>query len=351
MRNSCTHRFALDACACATAQPSASMSNSAKLAGVEQERVRACLEVREQYRASRRTVLAAGAAIALGAAGSAVGYGSASAQDSSPIMGAPPQRSIMQIGPDLYRVQEGLAYSVFIVTRDGIVATDPMGADAAAWLRAEIDRRFALPVRYVVYSHNHPDHVAGGGAFADTATFVAHERAREGIMRFRVPTPEPQLTFGDQLTLELGGRRVELAYHGPNDGLGSITMLFPHARTLFAVDWLVIGRVGYKSFARYDVEGTIRSLARVEAMDFEVAAPGHGVVGNKAGVATFRRYLETLRDTVLEHVNAGRSLGEIQVLARHSLKGFAHLAQFDAWVDLNIAGIHEQLVRSAGLVD
>ena len=65
---------------------------------------------------------------------------------------------------------------LFFVTPDGIILGDPINPAFATWLKERArPKRFKVPVRYVVYSHSHFDHAAGGAVFADTATFVAHE--------------------------------------------------------------------------------------------------------------------------------------------------------------------------------
>ena len=56
----------------------------------------------------------------------------------------------------------------------GRSAIDPMDANAAAWLRGQIRERFKQPTRYVIYSHDHADHISGGEVLADTAQVVAH---------------------------------------------------------------------------------------------------------------------------------------------------------------------------------
>ena len=62
---------------------------------------------------------------------------------------------------------------------------DPINETFAPWLKSELDTRFpGRPVRYVVYSHSHFDHAAGGAAFADTATFVAHENMLRNMDKF-----------------------------------------------------------------------------------------------------------------------------------------------------------------------
>ena len=105
-------------------------------------------------------------------------------------------RSITKIAGDLYRFQNRAHYSVFLVTPQGILVTDPINPDAAKWLKAELARRFpGVPIRYLAYSHSHADHIAGGEIFADTATVVAHEKAKQRIVAEQVPTATPQLTF------------------------------------------------------------------------------------------------------------------------------------------------------------
>src|SRR2546430_8481665 len=54
----------------------------------------------------------------------------------------------------------------------------PINAEAARWLKDEIRKRFAQPVRYLVYSHDHADHIAGGEVFADTAVVAAPANAK-----------------------------------------------------------------------------------------------------------------------------------------------------------------------------
>jgi glyoxylase-like metal-dependent hydrolase (beta-lactamase superfamily II) len=85
------------------------------------------------------------------------------------------QRQIVQIAGDVYRANNGNWWAVFMVTPEGIILGDPINLQFSTWLKGELDQRFGLPVRYVVYSHSHWDHAEGGAVFADTAVFVAHE--------------------------------------------------------------------------------------------------------------------------------------------------------------------------------
>jgi glyoxylase-like metal-dependent hydrolase (beta-lactamase superfamily II) len=86
-----------------------------------------------------------------------------------------PEREITNVTGDLYRFREVRHVGMFLVTPDGIIVVDPTNPGLAQWLKDELDERFGLPVRYVIYSHAHNDHASGGEVFADTATFLAND--------------------------------------------------------------------------------------------------------------------------------------------------------------------------------
>jgi glyoxylase-like metal-dependent hydrolase (beta-lactamase superfamily II) len=248
-----------------------------------------------------------------------------------------PVREITKLAGEVYRFRNANHYSVFAVTPAGVIATDPINADAARWLRAEITRRFNQPVRYLVYSHDHADHIAGGEVFADTAIVVAHENAKAAIVGERRPTAVPQVTFTDAMTIELGGTVVELSYVGNNHSNNSIMMRFPRERLLFAVDFIPVNSYSFRDFPDAYMPDWIDSLKRVEAMDFDVLVPGHGPLGNKASVTMFREYLQDLRAEVTRHAREGKSLDEIKQLV--TLPKYAAWGPKE-WFPLNIEGMY-----------
>ena len=149
------------------------------------------------------------------------------------------KRQITQISGDLYRFQNNFHFSVFLVTEEGVIATDPINADAAKWLKQEINTQFNQPVKYLIYSHHHADHVSGGEVFAeDGAIVIAHENAPAALATDNVPTAMPMITFSEKMILELGGKKVELSYLGRNHSNNSIVAFFPDEKTLFAVDFV-----------------------------------------------------------------------------------------------------------------
>src|SRR5205823_14799913 len=84
-------------------------------------------------------------------------------------------QEIGKLTGDVYYARMDDYVSAFMVTTDGIILVEPIGAEMATWLKAELARRFNVPVKYVIYSHSHWDHPSGGAAYADTARSTTHE--------------------------------------------------------------------------------------------------------------------------------------------------------------------------------
>jgi glyoxylase-like metal-dependent hydrolase (beta-lactamase superfamily II) len=252
-----------------------------------------------------------------------------------------PKRAITQIAGDLYRFQNNFHYSVFLVTQAGAIVTDPINAEAAAWLKNEIATRFDKQVKYLIHSHDHADHSAGGEVFADTAVVVAHENAKRTIVGEQRPTAVPQVTFSDKMTIELGGKTVELAYLGRSHSDNMIVMRFPEARALYTVDFVSVKRLPYMTLSDAYFPDWIDAVKRVEAMDFDILVPGHGPLGTKADASDHRAYLEDLYGAVLEAARAGQSLEQMQ--KNITLEAYKDWGQYEKWRALNIEGMYRQV--------
>jgi len=252
------------------------------------------------------------------------------------------KRNIIPIAGDLYRFQNNFHFSVFLVTPDGVIATDPFNADAAKWLKAEIKKRFNQPIKYLILSHDHPDHSSGGEVFADTAIVIAHENAKRTIVDEKRPTAVPDITFTDNMTLELGGKKVELTYLGKNHSDNMIVMNFPAEGVLFAVDFIPVKTVAFRTLGDAYIPEWMESLKRVEAMDFDILAPGHGRLGKRSDVGAFRGYMEGLYSGVLAGIRAGKSLDELKTSV--NVPGYEKWFMYGKWKPENVQGMYNQIV-------
>jgi glyoxylase-like metal-dependent hydrolase (beta-lactamase superfamily II) len=142
------------------------------------------------------------------------------------------------LGDGLYAFRYGPYRNIFVVTDEGVIATDPLGPKEAAALRKEIAKITDQPVKYVAYSHSHWDHASGGQILKDEgAQFVAHEKCGENIAE--TPHPDmvpPDITFTDSYFIELGDHALELYWYGPSHDNCMVVMVAKPANILFVVD-------------------------------------------------------------------------------------------------------------------
>jgi glyoxylase-like metal-dependent hydrolase (beta-lactamase superfamily II) len=251
----------------------------------------------------------------------------------------PPVREISKIKDEVYRFRNNNHYSVFAVTPAGIIATDPINAAAATWLKDELKKRWPdRPIKFVVYSHDHADHISGGEVWTDTAVVMAHENAREPILGEKRPTAPPQVTFSERATIELGGTVAELNWVGRNHSNNSVVLRFPKEKVIFAVDFIPVKGVAFRDFPDAYLDEWIESLRKVEAMDFDIIAPGHGPLGTKADVTNFRLYLEDLKAQVLAAARAGKSLEDTKKSV--DLSRYKDWSGYEQMHQLNIEGVY-----------
>ena len=116
---------------------------------------------------------------------------------------------------------------------EGLVVVDATcrSEGTAVWLKGELKKRFKQPVKYVVLSHDHEDHICNLDVFDDTATTVSHVKAREAVVREKRNTSVPDITFDDQLSLWLGGREIKLLHFGPTHSDNLIQVYVPDEKS------------------------------------------------------------------------------------------------------------------------
>ena len=178
---------------------------------------------------------------------------------------------------------DAIANAGFIIGGESVLVFDPGGSLAdGAQLRAAIRALTPLPIRHVVMSHAHPDHVFGAGAFLDDKpAFVGHARlaaalaTRGDYYRERLeavlgagaagPPVLPTLEVKDRLELDLGGRIVRLTAHPLAHTDNDLTLLDAASGTLFCGDLLFVGRVPA-------LDGSV--LGWLQVLDALKASPG-----------------------------------------------------------------------------
>jgi glyoxylase-like metal-dependent hydrolase (beta-lactamase superfamily II) len=253
-----------------------------------------------------------------------------------------PVRELTNVKGDVYRFQNNFHRSVVIITEKGVVVTDPINADAATWLKSEIEKLTNQPITHLVYSHSHGDHASGGSAFGDIPNIFAQMNAPEAI-----DGVEPTLLFGEQMEFGLGGHFFELTYLGKGHGKDLAAMVIRPENVAFVVDAVATKRLFYKDFPGTNVDDWTNQVRKVETLDFEILVGGHGPVGTKSDATNGRIYLEELRAAVLEGLQAGKTVDELA--GSITMDKYKDWISYDDWRELNVRGTARYLLESGAV--
>ena len=223
---------------------------------------------------------------------------------------AQPTFATTKVADNVYMFRYEGHQAMFVVTSEGVIATDPISENrpAAAAYLAEIRKITQAPIRYVIYSHGHADHIAGGKPFKDAgAIFVAHRLAKESLARMNradiVPVDE---TVDDMRTITLGGTEVELLYVGKNHSDNTLVVRLPRERIIFTVDFVPVASVQFSNMPDSYLPDWDESLKRVLALEWDRMIPGHGRIGAKQDVQNLIGYMQDLSAEVKKAADAGK---------------------------------------------
>jgi glyoxylase-like metal-dependent hydrolase (beta-lactamase superfamily II) len=237
---------------------------------------------------------------------------------------------------NVYVFRYGGHQSMFVVTPAGVIATDPISygrPQAAKTYIDEIRKVTDAPIRYLIYSHHHYDHIAGGKPFKDAgATIVAHRRAKERLTELNgLDVVIPDEVVDKQRTIELGGTTLQLVDTGRNHSDSSLVMFLPKEKIIFAVDFNSLGAVPSRLAVNdsYPIEWE-ESLKRTLALDWERQIPGHpgpgGRLGTKKDMEQQLAFMTDLSGEVKKASDAGKCFDpatkEVRLPQHATLQGY-----------------------------
>jgi glyoxylase-like metal-dependent hydrolase (beta-lactamase superfamily II) len=223
---------------------------------------------------------------------------------------------VEEIRGGLYWVSDGTYNAMFMVTDEGVVAIDAPPSIGDNYLKA-IAEVTDMPIRYVIYSHSHLDHIgAAASIFPDNATYIAHEKVAEELQKaheelqaltaggnnnsqfppMQLP-PIPTETFAQNYTLQVSNQTLELNYHGNNHEEGNIFIYAPAQKTLMLVDIIYPGWIPYVYLAlAEDVFGYVHAHDIIlNNYDFDTFVGGHVTrLGTREDVQIQREFITDL---------------------------------------------------------
>ena len=222
--------------------------------------------------------------------------------------------------------EDAIANIGFIVGHDAVAVIDPGGSliDGQR-LRATIRQTTQLPIKYVVMSHVHPDHIFGAPAFQDDKPqFVGHARlprtlalradfySKRLVDTLGKPRAggavAPTMLVQDHAEIDLGGRVLTLTAHGTAHTDCDLSVMDRSSGTLLPADLLFVQRVPSLDGS---LRGWLKELAALKTLPARLAVPGHGPTSVKwpSGASDLERYLGVLLRETQRAISKGTDLG------------------------------------------
>jgi len=253
---------------------------------------------------------------------------------------------VRELAPNIYAYIQAKASwfwnnAGFIVGSDYVVVIDSLATvGLTERFRDEIRKVTDKPVRYLINTHHHGDHIWGDHVFAG-ATIISHSYCRLEAMETDMMDPAilnsvftefdfrgiavtpADITFDRRLTLYMDGREIRLLHLGPGHTVDDVMVHLPGEGVIFVGDLIFLystplGMEG--SFA-----GWLENLCALENMGASTYVPGHGPVCAKEGLNLCREYLLLVRDEAKKRFDRGMTVDE-------AARGFP-LGQFKHWPD------------------
>lgn len=233
-----------------------------------------------------------------------------------------------QVAPDLYfNYDFSGSNSAVLITDEGVLVVDTgMHPDDAERVLGEIRKYTDAPIRYVINSQFHGDHYMGNVVFQrEGATFIAHKDTQKIIEeRFQsevetrsfadrgqdpaeVVLVLPDILFESRMTLELGGRTVELIYLGAGQNEGDTLIYFPHARALHT-GGVFHNRSWANTSYTPSFDGWLTVLREMKSIDADTYLPPHGALATGDDLDAFIQFIDELNSGVRAAVDDGMPL-------------------------------------------
>jgi len=237
------------------------------------------------------------------------------------------------------------------VTPDGLIVVDDKFASQAAEVFAQVKKLSPLPVKYVLNTHHHGDHVSGNAYVRDTlgVNIIAHRNIRENFLRIK-QAGEPNITFANEAAVHLGGVEVQLHWFGRGHTNGDTVIYFADLKTIHAGDLVidampVIDYPGGGSAIEF-----ISTIDKLLTLDFDTMIPGHGRLMTKDEVRAYRARFQAMNERMRALIRKGVTKDQMKTLdqARAQLKladlGWDNSVSTTTWFG-NFASYYDELAR------
>ena len=210
--------------------------------------------------------------------------------------------AVKSVGGGVYVMSDNGWQSAFLVTSEGVIVFDAPASYGKS-IPSAIAKVTNQPIKYLVYSHAHKDHIGGAGGFKNIPgiKIVALDTVADFLSEMNDPDRlVPNLTFKTEKTIKLGDKTVELTRHDYHSNEGDLFIYVPQAKFLMAVDCVT---PGYAPFSGFDITTNfheyLKMFDQLLAYDFNTFVGGHlTAIGTKQDVLITKEFTLDVYNTV-----------------------------------------------------
>ncbi len=255
---------------------------------------------------------------------------------------APLPFKVNKIADDLYDLEQAGNGNVAIyLTDDGVILVDDKFEQNYDEIMDNVRKLSSKPVKYVMNTHQHGDHTGSNvKMIANGAQIVIQRNARANMVKGK-QAGLPQVTFGDQAQVFLGGKEVDAYYNGRGHTNGDVVIYFPALKAVHTGDLFTTsaGAGTVAPILDYNNGGSAaewtRTLDGVLKLDFDTVIPGHGALTNRAELEKFRAGFASMQARVRDMSRQSKSRDEI-----------ARMLQMDfGWGAMNLNGVDRMIAE------
>ena len=210
--------------------------------------------------------------------------------------------AVKDIGNGMYVISDNGWQSAWLVTNDGVIVFDAPET-FGKYIPAEVAKVTNKPIKMLIHSHQHRDHIGGSPAFKDIKGLQIV--ATDSVARFLKEQNDPErlipnVTFGSEKTIKMGSKTVQLTRHFYHSQEGDLFIYVPEAKFLMAIDCVT---PGYAPFMGFDLTTNFGEYLKVFdqllAYKFDTFVGGHLTnIGNRADVETAKEFAFDVYHTV-----------------------------------------------------
>ncbi|MEN3332197.1 MAG: hypothetical protein V7641_1562 [Blastocatellia bacterium] len=237
---------------------------------------------------------------------------------------------ISKVGGNVYLLKGAGGNIGFSVGDDGIVMVDDQFAPLADKIKAALHTITDKPLRFVINTHYHFDHIDGNASFQREAPVIAHDNVRKRLESGGAPgnlgsvkqelkpaarEALPILTFSQDVTLHLNGEDIHVLHYPSGHTDGDSMIFFPQSNVVHMGDDFVT-----YGFPFIDLAGGGSVAGMIVAAEYVIAnlpadvkvIPGHGLISNLDDVRQFVAMLQETRSVVEKAIKVGQQLDEMK---------------------------------------